>query len=83
VRRVEYTRQALKDIRGLDRKLAGRAEEAIRELVGNPLLGKKLRGDFERFGLRSYRVWPFRIIYRFDSARLVVETVGHRKDVYG
>jgi len=52
----------------------------IGELAGNPFLGKKLKGEFE--GLRSYRLGPFRIIYRFSKELVEIVYLDHRKDVY-
>ena len=59
-----------------------RVADAALELAGNPLAGKRLKGRFEKEGLRSYRVWPLRIIYRFDVQLLSVVEVGHRRDIY-
>lgn len=65
---------------GLDTRFKDPLKEAIRELSANPLLGKKLKGEFE--GLGSYRVGSFRIVYRFSEESLEVAYIDHRKDVY-
>ena len=59
-----------------------RVDAGIRELVENPMAGKKLKGRFEKDRLRSHRVWPLRIIYRFDEKVITIAEIGHRKDVY-
>lgn len=48
----------------------------------DPFIGKKLEGRFE--GAYSYRVWPYRIIYRVYKNLLIVVVVhvGHRQGVY-
>lgn len=82
MRSVEYAGQALRDIRKPDTRSRRRVEEAALALAADPLLGKKLRGEFEKAGLRSYRAWPFRIIYGFDRRSIRITTVDHRRDVY-
>ncbi len=46
----------------------------------NPLLGKKLKGEWE--GSRSYRIASIRIIYEFSEADLDITSISDRKDVY-
>jgi len=82
VRSVRYSSGAFKSIAGLNEDGRLKIETAIGEIVVNPLIGKKLRGKFEREGIRSHRVWPFRIVYSFTSDELAVKAVSHRKDVY-
>ncbi len=54
--------------------------DALREIASEPSLGKKLKGELE--GSRTYRAWPYRIVYEVDDRRVWVVTIGHRKDVY-
>jgi len=77
---VRLSRRAEKALLVLDARLQERVKEAIRELAGSPLSGKKLKGQFE--GLRSYRLGPLRIVYRFTKDWLEVAFVDYRKDVY-
>lgn len=51
-------------------------------ISNNPYIGKKLKGDFK--GLYSYRVWPYRILYKIIQRKLliVVIRIGHRQEVY-
>lgn len=55
---------------------------AINLLAIDPFIGKKLHGDYK--GAYSLRAWPYRIIYRIDKGRIIVEVLdlGHRKDIY-
>lgn len=48
----------------------------------NPFLGKKLHGDKE--GQYSFRVWPYRVIYKIYKKELLVLVIdfGHRGGVY-
>ena len=59
-----------------------RALRGIDEIVANPFLGVKLRGELE--GRWRWRIGKFRIIYMIDqSAQLVVFLdVGPRKAIY-
>ncbi len=79
-RSVRISSRAARTLERIDARFRERLAEAIRERVADPLLGKKLKGEFE--GLRSYRGGPFRIVYRFDRERLDVVHVDDRKDVY-
>jgi len=79
-RSVSFTRTAEKAPQGLEPRLLDRLTAALRELASNPLLGKKLKGDFE--GLRSYRLGTYRIVYRFTPESVEIIYIEHRKDVY-
>lgn len=79
---IRYSRTAAKSLMSFDAQTKKRLEEAILEIAGNPLLGKKLRGNFAKEHLRSLKIWPYRIIYRFNSRSLDIVYVEHRKDVY-
>ena len=77
---VRLSHRAEKALNGLASQPRDRLKNAIRELTQDPLLGKKLKGEFE--DLRSYRIGPFRIVYRFESTILEVVYIDDRKDVY-
>lgn len=79
-RSVRISRRAEKVLEALDARSQEHLKTALRELSTSPLLGKKLKGEFE--GLRSYRLGTFRIIYRFSELAVEVVFLDHRKDVY-
>lgn len=79
-RDVRFSHRAEKALGRLAPRLRDRLKDAVLELTQNPLLGKKLKGEFE--GLRSYRIGLFRIVYRFESAILEIVYIDHRKDLY-
>ena len=79
-RGVKLSRRAEKALKLVEARFKERLKGAIRELSGNPLQGKKLKGEFE--GLRSYRLGPFRIVYRCTTELMEVVFLDHRKDVY-
>ena len=80
--RVEFSRQAQKDLAKLDAKLQVRVANTVDLLATNPYMGKKLTGELR--GLFSCRVWPFRIIYEIENNIIQVNIlkIKHRKDVY-
>ncbi len=53
-----------------DRRLFDRVDRALDRLELDPLAGKPLHGPLA--ALRSLRVGPVRIIYRFESEKLLV-----------
>ena len=82
--KVTWHENAVVDLRRLDKARAkdivGKVDDHLSE---DPLaLGKSLKGIFR--GLFRYRCGDYRVIYSIDrrEERLVVLTVGHRKDVY-
>lgn len=83
--RVELSRTAAASLRMLrkgDRRLFDRVVRALKRLALDPQLGKALQGQLS--GRRSHRVGPLRIIYRFDSGRVVVFVldIGERGKIY-
>ncbi len=55
-----------------------RIEQAIDVLYNDPYIGEKMNGKL--VACRKIRVWPYRVIYRLDKNRRVVEImeVNHR-----
>ncbi|MBI3619993.1 type II toxin-antitoxin system RelE/ParE family toxin [Candidatus Roizmanbacteria bacterium] len=54
----------------------------LRFLEVYPTAGKKLAGELS--GIRSIRVWPYRIIYEINGTKKRVEIlkIAHRQGVY-
>lgn len=52
----------------------------IKKLAVLPESGKPLKYDLK--GHRSTRIPPFRIIYRLERERIIINCFDHRKDVY-
>jgi mRNA interferase RelE/StbE len=82
--KVTWHEDALEDLKGLDKSRAREIVEKVDEYLSkDPLvLGKQLKGIFR--GMHRYRCGDYRVIYTIDrrEERLMVLTVGHRKDVY-
>jgi mRNA-degrading endonuclease RelE of RelBE toxin-antitoxin system len=55
-----------------------RIGQALDVLSSDPHIGEKMAGKLS--DCRKIRVWPYRIIYRLDKSRRVVEVleIGHR-----
>jgi len=52
----------------------------IKKLHELPESGKPLR--YELKGHRSIRIPPFRIIYRLEEDKIIINCFDHRKDIY-
>jgi mRNA-degrading endonuclease RelE of RelBE toxin-antitoxin system len=52
----------------------------IKKLFENPELGKPLKYELKNH--RSLRIHPFRIIYRLELKKIIINCFDHRKDVY-
>ena len=83
---IEWSDQALKALRTLDRPQARRLRDFLSERVATAdhprHLGEPLTGPLG--GLWRYRVGDYRLLCRLEDARLIVlvVAVGHRRDIY-
>ena len=83
MRQVRLTPQAIKDLEAFDEHTYDRIKDALRHLAEHPLEGKPLKGEFKKDKVCSYRVWPYRILFRrVGSEWLDALSIEHRKDVY-
>jgi mRNA interferase RelE/StbE len=82
--KVTWHEDALEDLRRIDKSRAREVVDKVDDpLSKDPLaLGKPLRGIFK--GMHRFRCVVYRVIYTIDrkDERLMVLTVGRRKDVY-
>ena len=53
----------------------------IRKIEENPEVGKPLRNVMKNH--RVLRVHPFRIIYRIEQDKIIINCFDHRDDAYG
>jgi mRNA interferase RelE/StbE len=80
---VEISKRALKEIAKLPKDIAQRVMDQSADLEGgHPNDAKKLKGEWSDFW--RTKVGDYRVIYSVDEEEgiIVVERVGHRKDVY-
>lgn len=81
-RRIVYTPTARQYLKHLHPDLKKALKESIEELSLEPTKGKPLQDEFE--GFRSHRLKRYRVIYRHNEDKDLVEIyfAGPRKDVY-
>jgi len=81
--RIEIMPSARRDLNRLKEAAASAVLEAIDHIADAPQwMGKPLRLELE--GLWSARRGPYRVVYRIDEGKRLVQkiTVDHRADVY-
>lgn len=83
MKKVRLTPQAQKDLKTFEPNTIKKIKEALRHLAHYPLEGKLLKGKYKKDKVRSYRIWPYRLLYRLVGGEwLDVLAIEHRKDVY-
>jgi len=80
--KAALTRNFLGQLNKLPKNVKNRVLKAVDELIRNPFLGVRLRGELR--GRWRWRVGKYRMIYRIDqTSKLVVFLdVGLRKKIY-
>ena len=80
--RIEYSNLARKQLKKFTRDQKIKVLKKIEKLKNDPYAGKKLKGEFG--DLRSLRVWPYRIIYRWlpQDKLLFINVIQHRQGAY-
>jgi len=74
-----YSRRLFDNIR--DKKVKDKISLGLQKLSKNPRAGKKLKGKLN--DTYSIRIWPYRILYEFNSKRdIIITDIGHRKEIY-
>lgn len=79
---VRFEKKARKELDKIPIHYQKRILAILPIIAADPFVGKKLDGELT--GLYSYRVWPYRIIYKIYKKVLVVVIIriGHRQGVY-
>lgn len=85
--RVEYSKEALGDLRSFDLEISRRITKKVLFYIetGNPLMyAKKLQPPFD--GLYRFRIGDYRVIFKIGQSGAVqvvfVVTIANRKDIY-
>lgn len=80
--KIEWTKDALNDLRNLDRPIQKRILAKITwfsrhfdNIIPEPLSG-------ELSGTYKIRIGDWRIIYALDKNTVVIHAIGHRKEIY-
>jgi len=79
---IIIAKSAQKEIEKLNNVFQIKIQLALAQLAINPFIGKKLEGEYKDSW--SYRVWPYRILYKIRKRELEVwiVKVGHRQGIY-
>lgn len=79
---VSLIDRAIRELKHLPIQEQNKIKKKLQLLRENPLVGKKLTGDFA--GTRSLRAWPYRIIYLIEEEKKIVKviTIIHRQGAY-
>jgi len=78
--KIEFSNSAKKFFQKAKRSDQLKIAKKIEILKEDPLVGKKLKGEFE--GKRSFKAWPFRIIYQVEKDITYILAIEHRQQVY-
>lgn len=79
---IKFKKKAQKELDNIPIEYQKKVLSVLPIIAENPFSGKKLDGELS--GFYSYRVWPYRIIYKVYKNILVVIVVhiGHRQGIY-
>ena len=79
---VQFEKRAEKDLDKIPSRYRKKVLAILPVIAREPFTGKKLEGELK--GFYSYRVWPYRIIYKIYEKVLIVVVVriGHRQGIY-
>lgn len=80
--KISYTKQAIKRLKNIPKSEQNKIKRKIDILLMEPLAGKPLQGVFS--GNRSFKAWPLRIIYQFNSKTktILIVTIEYRGQAY-
>ncbi len=78
--KIFVTAEFEKEFQKLDKAIKQRVVAKIKELEGNPKIGKPLRYDLK--GLWSLRIGKYRVIYTIRENEVYLITIKHRKKAY-
>ncbi|MFH1392784.1 MAG: type II toxin-antitoxin system RelE/ParE family toxin [Patescibacteria group bacterium] len=79
---LKFEKRAQKELDKIPAQYRKRILAVFPLIAVDPFSGKKLEGELA--GLYSYRVWPYRIIYKVYKGILVVVIIRvcHRQGIY-
>ncbi len=79
---VRIEKEAQKELDKIPYSYREKIIAVLSHLSSNPYIGKKLSGKLKN--LYTYRVWPYRIIYKLYKKQLliIIIHVAHRQGVY-
>ena len=80
--RIRWERRAVKEVAALEKGERERVVSTVDSLRNDPHKGSIMSAEWK--GFRRLRVGPYRIIYAYQGADLLISVVrvGHRREVY-
>jgi mRNA interferase RelE/StbE len=80
--KVEWTKDAIEDLQNLDKPIAKRILNKISWLSRHfdNITPETLAGEL--VGTYKLRVGDWRVVYTMESDVIVIQVVGHRKEIY-
>lgn len=79
---IIFSEEFQKDFQKIKDKVTRlRIIKQLKKLEEIPEAGKPLRYELKNH--RSLRIPPFRIIYRLEKDKIIINCFDHRKEVYG
>lgn len=80
--KVEWAKGAFEDLQNLDKPIAQRILSKISWFTEHfdNITPEPLSGDF--VGTYKLRVGDWRVVYTIESDVIVIQAVGHRKEIY-
>jgi len=80
--KIEWTEEAVRDLEKLDRQVAIRILRKLDWFSRNfaRVVPEPLSGEFK--GAYKLRVGDWRVVYTVEDGAIVVQYVGHRREIY-
>ncbi len=78
--RIEYKPEAVKQFKKIPLRELKKIIKKLELLSLYPYSGKILKGELD--GLRSFRAWPYRIIYEIKNKSIIILSISHRQSAY-
>lgn len=77
---IEYSAEAFKQLKKLDRVMLVQIVKRLEKLSENPLLAKPLSNEFKNF--LSEHVGKYRIVFSIRDEKITIAKIERRKTVY-
>ena len=79
---IEWTESAIEDIKKLDKQISQRVLTRITWFSTNfeRVIPEPLTGDFK--GAFKLRIGDWRVIYTVEGKTILIQFIGHRRDIY-
>jgi len=72
--KLYYKPQVVKQLKKFPKSEKRKLVNKLEKLKEDPNTGKKLKGELE--GLRSLRVWPYRVTYELKGNKIIIYSIA-------